>query len=425
MKKGISNTLFNPSLFVALTVGGMAASMPVAYAADTLVEALSTGKVSGQLRYRYEWVDDATKTEQAGASTLRTRLGYMTGDYLNLAGFIQLQDVRVVGSEHYNSTVNGRTQYPTVADPESAQVQQAFLSYKGLPDTVFKYGRQGINLDNQRFIGTVEWRQNAQAFDAFTVTNNSLPDTTIFYGHVMNVRRIFGENSPQRDLNMSSELLNIAYKGFAPVSIVGYGYFLDYDKVQTISNTLSNKTLGLRFDGGYKPESMGVKFLYTAEYAKQSKYAGGASTVDGDYTNLMAGVDVSDVQVKLGHEVLSGNGTYGFATPLATLHAFNGWADKFLATPNDGIKDTFLSAGTILGGVNLTAVYRKYSSDNLGYDYGSEWNLQAAKKINKSLVLTAKYAAYSADANATNVARNTSTLAKDIDKFWLMADVQF
>lgn len=425
MKKGIYNTLFNPSLFVALTVGGMAASMPVAYAADTLVEALSSGKVSGQLRYRYEWVDDATKTEQAGASTLRTRLGYMTGDYLNLSGFIQLQDVHVVGSEHYNSTINGRTQYPIVSDPEGAQVQQAFLSYKGLPGTVFKYGRQGINLDNQRFIGTVEWRQNAQAFDAFTVTNTSLPDTTIFYGHVMNVRRIFGANSAQGDLNMSSELLNIAYKGFAPVSIVGYGYFLDYDKAQSISSTLSNKTLGLRFDGGYKPESMGVKFLYTAEYAKQSDYAGGASKVDGDYTNLMAGVDVSDVQVKLGYEVLSGDGTYGFATPLATLHAFNGWADKFLATPNDGIKDTFLSAGTILGGVNLTAVYHKYASDNLGYDYGSEWNLQAAKKINKSLVLTAKYAAYSADSNATNVARNTSTLAKDIDKFWLMADVQF
>ncbi len=425
MKKSIYSTLLNPSLFTVLAVGGMAASMPVAYAADTLVEALSSGKVSGQLRYRYEWVDDATKTEQAGASTLRTRLGYMTGDYLNLSGFIQLQDVHVVGSEHYNSTVNGRTQYPIVADPEGAQVQQAFLSYKGLPDTTFKYGRQGINLDNQRFIGTVEWRQNAQAFDAFTVTNNSLPDTTIFYGHVMNVRRIFGANSTQGNLNMSSELLNIAYKGFTPVSIVGYGYFLDYDKEQPISSTLSNKTLGLRFDGGYKPESMGVKFLYTAEYANQSKYAGGASTVDGYYTNLMAGVDVSDVQIKLNHEVLSGDGTYGFSTPLATLHAFNGWADKFLATPRDGIKDTFLSASTILGGVNLTAVYRKYTSDNLGYDYGSEWNLQAAKKINKSLVLTAKYAAYSADDNANNVARNTSTLAKDIDKFWLMADVQF
>ncbi len=401
-----------------------------AHAADTIVEALSGGKVSGQLRYRYEWVDAENIAKEANASTLRTRLGYMTGDYLGIAAFVQLQDVSVIGSELYNSTVNGRTEYPVVADPKGSQVQQAFLSYSGLPATVFKYGRQAINLDNQRFIGTVEWRQNAQSFDAFTVTNTSLPDTTIFYGHVSNVNRVFGNNSTQGNLDMSSELLNIAYKGFAPVSIAGYGYFLDYGKNQlpatSFSNTLSNKTLGLRFDGGYKPEAMGTKFLYTAEYAKQSDYADGASTVDGNYMNLMVGVDVSNVQVKLHYEKLGGDGVYGFATPLATLHAYNGWADKFLVTPRDGLQDVFLSASTILAGVNLTAMYHKYSSDNLGYDYGSELNLQAAKKINKSLVLTAKYAAYSGDKNADNLARNsTAALARDLDKFWLMADVQF
>lgn len=401
-----------------------------ARAAETIVEALNSGKVSGQLRYRYEWVDAENIGKEANASTLRTRLGYMTGDYLGVAAFIQLQDVSVVGGELYNSTVNGRTEYPVVADPKGSQVQQAFMSYNGLPGTVFKYGRQAINLDNQRFIGTVEWRQNAQSFDAFTVANTSLPDTTIFYGHVSNVNRVFGNNSPQGNLDMSSELLNIAYKGFAPLSMVGYGYFLDYGKNQqppaSFSNTLSNKTLGLRFDGGYKPEAMSTKFLYTAEYAKQSDYADGASTVDGDYMNLMAGVDVSDVQVKLHYEKLSGDGVYGFATPLATLHAFNGWADKFLVTPRDGLKDMFLSASTILAGVNLTAMYHKYTSDNLGYDYGSEWNFQAAKKINKSLVLTAKYAAYSGDKNTDNLARNVpAALARDLDKFWLMADVQF
>lgn len=47
---------------------------------------------------------------------------------------------------------------------------------------------------------------------------------------------------------------------------------------------------------------MPAKFLYTAEYAKQSDYADGASTVDGDYLNLMAGVDVMDVQVKMNYE---------------------------------------------------------------------------------------------------------------------------
>ena len=48
------------------------------------------------------------------------------------------------------------------------------------------------------------------------------------------------------------------------------------------------------------------------------------------------------------------------------------------------------------------------------------------EKLGKILTLTAKYAAYAGDANAQNVARNApAALARDIDKFWLQADVQF
>ena len=428
----MKNMFSKNSICRAICCGVGAASLilvPVSstYAADTIVEALSGGKVSGQLRYRYEWVDDQTKTKDANASTMRTRLGYMTGDYMDTSVFVQFEDVHVVGgSERYNSGINGRTDYPNVIDPKGSEINQAFLTYKGVPGTVFKYGRQAINLDNQRFFGTVEWRQNAQSYDALTVTNTSLPDTTIFYGHVNGVNRIFGRQSAQGDLDMAGELLNIAYKGWSAGSVVGYGYFLDYMPGQPISNTLSNQTVGLRFDGGYKPESIGTKFLYTAEFAQQGDYVDGAATVDGDYANLMFGVDVSGIQLKLHYEALSGDGVYGFATPFATLHAFNGWADKFLVTPKDGLRDIYLSASAVvLDGINLTGAYHLYKSDNMGYDYGSELNLQVAKKINKSLVVTAKYAAYSADTNVDNVARNATGAAKDLDKFWLMLDVQF
>ena len=43
--------------------------------------------------------------------------------------------------------------------------------------------------------------------------------------------------------------------------------------------------------------------------------------------------------MKLGFERLEGNGTVALQTPLATLHAFNGWADKFLSTPANGLRD--------------------------------------------------------------------------------------
>ncbi|MBI5611959.1 MAG: alginate export family protein [Gammaproteobacteria bacterium] len=421
-----NNANYQPFVRGALTVACLAALAVPASAADSLADALTGGKVSANLRYRYEWVDQEGVAEKAGASTMRTVLGYTTGDYHGFGGFVQFEDVHVVGNERYNSTINGLTQYPVVADPADTEVNQAYLSFKGIPGTTFKYGRQAIIYDNHRFIGNVGWRQNEQTYDAFSLVNSSLPSTVISFAHVDNANRIFSEKHPTlSDVEMNGELLNVAYKGLKAGALVGYGYFLDYEPGQPFPITASNKTLGVRFDGGYPLG--GTKLLYTAEYAKQSDYKDGASTVDADYGYAMLGVDLGGVQIKFNYELLSGDGVYGFATPLATLHAFNGWADKFLTTPKDGIKDAYISVGGAWLGVNLLAIYHDYSSDNLGYRYGSEWNALASKKLDKNLTLTAKYAAYNGDPNSPNQTRNPApaALARDIDKVWLQADWQF
>ena len=177
--------------------------------------ALTGGKPSLYMRYRFESVDQEGFARRAEASTLRTQLGYLTGDFHGFGAFLQFEDVHVIGRERYNSTANGLTQYPVVVDPKGNEINQAYLSYKGIPGTTLKYGRQVIIYDNQRFVGNVGWRQNEQTFDAFTVQNTSLPSTTISYAHISNVNRIFGEDHPtQSDLGMNSDLLNVAYSGF-------------------------------------------------------------------------------------------------------------------------------------------------------------------------------------------------------------------
>lgn len=397
--------------------------MPAASAAESFTEALIGGKVSANLRYRYEWVDQQGFADKAKASTLRTHLGYATGDYKGFDAFVQFEDVRAIGNERYNSTVNGLTQYPGVTDPEDTEVNQVYLSFKGLPGTAFKYGRQVITYDNHRFIGNVGWRQNEQTYDAFSLVNTSLPDTTISFAHADNVNRIFSEKHPTlSDVELNGEFLNIAYKGLKAGTLTGYGYFIDYEPGQPFSVTASHKNLGIRFDGGHPLG--GARLVYTAEYVKQGDYKDGANTVDADYAHGMLGLDLGGVQVKLSRESLSGDGTYALQTPFATLHAFNGWADKFLTTPADGLEDTFLSVGGKLGPVKLLAVYHDYTSDHLGYDYGTELNLLAAWKASKTLTLLVKYADYQGDANATNVARN-SALSQDVSKSWLQAEVKF
>ena len=144
-----------------------------------------------------------------------------------------------------------------------------------------KYGRQGINLDNQRFVGTVNFRQNEQSFDAFSLVNTSLPDTTLFYAHVNNVNRIFGNGNPNpllANTRTDTDLINLGYKGFGIGTLTGYAYLLDFDKVPLASH----KDLGLRLDGTRKFKG-NMKLLYTVEYANQSDYAGGAETNDADY----------------------------------------------------------------------------------------------------------------------------------------------
>src|SRR5690606_12592617 len=105
-----------------------------------------------------------------------------------------------------------------------------------------------------------------------------------------------------------------------------------------------------RFSGKQAVNDLSV--LYSAEYALQK-----ADNFDASYLALEGGVLVQGVTLALGYESLgSDDGAYGFQTPLATKHAFNGWADKFLiSTPVDGLTDTYVKVATAVAGVNLLA----------------------------------------------------------------------
>ena len=396
------------AMMVAVAMGSVA--LP-AVAADSLEAAISGGKAGIDLRYRYETVDQTGMAEKASASTLRTRLNYATDSYSDVSAFIEFDDVMAMGSAKYNDATglaSAKASYPIVADPEGTEVNQAFLSYTGLAKTTLKLGRQRVILDNARFVGNVGWRQNEQTYDGFSVANTSIKDTAIVYGYVTNVNTIFGEESSKGNITTSTQLLNVAYSGLKAGKLSFYGYFLDL----TNTPTASNSTIGLRFTGGTKV-SDSVKALYTLEHASQSGYKGGASTIDADYNFIELGADFSGVVAKFGHEVLGAN-TSAFSTPLATLHAFNGWADKFLVTPANGLVDNYLSVEGKVADVKLQAVYHDFSADKGGASYGSEVDLLAAKKFGKRYTVLAKYADYSAD-----------TFATDTKKMWLMGEAQF
>lgn len=411
-------------------VMAIAAALPVvlgapsAWAADTIADALAGGKTSANVQYRYEDVSTGAATANKGtAYTVRLRLGYTTDTYKNFGAMVETESVKSLNrklEKGYNSTTNGNTTRATVLDPEITEINQAYLSYAGFADTNVKWGRQRLILDNARFIGNVGWRQNEQTFDALTLVNKSLPDTTVTLGRISNVNRVVGDNAGAAgNHKMKSGILNASYKGFSFGELVGYHYRLNYE----VATANSSNTTGVRLNGSTPMAAN--KLLYTAEFATQKGAGTNPTKYSAKYMFVEGGLDMTDVAVvKLGYEKLGADSTNlgnAFQTPLATLHAFNGWADRFAtSTPGQGLKDTYLSVGGKAAGVNLLGVYHTYKADRTTTalsTYGKELDLLAAYPIDKNYAVGFKYAKFTAD--------TAYGAAQDLKKTWLWGEFKF
>jgi hypothetical protein len=366
-------------------------------------EALAAGKPYLSLRYRFEHVDQNPFDVDADASTLRSVLGYKTGAFGPLQALVEFESVAPVGAENYNSTINGMTDHPVVADPESAEVNQVYLDYRPWESLTLRSGRQEIALDNERFIGPVGWRQNHQSFDAATLRWSAPAGIETFYGFLYQVNRIFGEEHPLGDERMGAHLLHAerAFEGLGRASL--YAYLLDFDK----SEALATNTAGVRWRGEM-PVGEDFKAASTLEYALQRDAADNPGEVDADYYALELGASRAWLTARLGAEHLGGSGDPGdkFSTPLATLHAFNGYADVFLTTPDTGLEDRYAGLSARVGeDAVVNATYHDFSSDAGSLDYGSELDLDLAYRIGEHVTLGLKLADFSGDQGFEDVTK--------------------
>ena len=365
------------------------------------------GQVQFDLRYRYENANEENVTrDTANANTMRLRLGYLTPEFFGVQGFAEYEG-NLAMQEDYNSVRNGQTQYSVIADPEKQELNRLWMTYKGIPDTEIKGGRQRIKIDDDRFIGNVGWRQMEQTFDSAVITNESLPNTTIKAGYIGRVKTILSTTE-----TMTTPFVNVGYKIKDFGKLTAYGYWLDYDEAENFGK--SSQTYGLRFNGDYVIQD-NIKALYTAEWSFQKDYEDNPNDYEVDRINLMAGFTAFGVTGKGGMEQLGGRGAgQRFLTPLGTNHAFQGWADKFLVTPNDGIRDIYGSLSTKFYGTKFGFIYHSFNDDTSNINYGDEYDFVVAKKFGKHYSLLAKYAYYDADQFSTNT-----------QKVWVQGNVSF
>jgi hypothetical protein len=403
---------------MAVVMVAWAPSSVAANFGEDLASMFTNGEFDVKFRYRYEFVDqDDNGNSTANASTLRTRLVFKTAKWNDFDVTLNMDDVRPIIGNNFNDTRNGKTQYQTVADPKGTDLNIAALTYSGLKNTTIVGGRQRIIRGNHRFIGNVVWRQNEQTYDALSI-NHKGSNFSANYAYIDRVKRIFGPDTgtPTENFNSDSHLLDAAYTMSDALSVSVYGYFLDFDNAVAASN----QTIGARVSGAPK---LGDDFAitYAAEYATQDDYGDNPTNFSADYLLGELGFKWNRYAVKGGYEILEGNGTAGnqFTTPLATLHGHNGWADKFLATPVNGLQDVSFTASAKVAKGTVKLVLHDFQADTGGVDYGQEIDFVTVWPLGKNYSVLGKLAFYDGDTNAPGA------LAQDTTKAWLQLSAAF
>ena len=385
-------------------------TLPIAAMAgesDSVGSAFAGLKPLLDARLRFEHVEQQPLANDAEALTLRARLGFETGKVWNTTLLAEGEFVVPIGSD-YNSTTNGKLTYPVVADPENYELNRLQLTNTAIPDTTVTLGRQRILLDDQRFVGNVGWRQKEQTFDSVRVVNRSVPNLTLDVSYVSQVNRVFGKESPQGRYEGKTWLTNVSY--LLPLGrLTAFGYEIEFrpDPAAPAAVLDSSRTYGLRFSG--EIEGKATKVGYMLSGARQRQHADNPLRFDLDYFQAELNASYRGIQGGLGIERLAGDGVKGFTTPLATLHKFQGWADKFLTTPPDGIVDRYASIGWtskagLLDALSAVAVYHDYEAERGSLEYGSEIDLLLQARWQRWNAAI-KYADYDADAWLTDTAK--------------------
>lgn len=373
---------------LALAPGAALAGDPAAAPEkDGIVAAVKGGKPIIDVRYRFEYKEQAGFAQDAYAHTVRTRLGYETGEFHHFKVLVEFENVASIGDDHFNSTTNGRTQFPVIADPDATEINRAQATFTGVEKTPIIIGRQIFNLGNQRFVGAVDFRQNQQTFDAARLSSTIINNLSVDYLYISRVHRVFGDDHPLGEFDSDSHVFAATYDAKKLGRFFGYGLLLDFAEAPA----LSSSTFGVRYEKTHVfAAGDGVKAGIVLEYAAQRDYASNPFDYSEEYFHGEASFTAASTTLRAGYEQLGGNGAVGFATPLATLHKFQGYADVFLTTPANGIEDIYGTLqshwkdGPFGADLNLFATYHDFKTENGGGGLGDEFDAGLAVGVGKN-----------------------------------------
>lgn len=380
-------------------------------------------RFNAEVNLRYANVDDSIN-ETANALTARILMSLNTPFVGNFRAVFTAEHVNDLGINTYNDGgSNGQVQYAVEADPSGTEMDQMYVEYVG-DMWGARYGRQYIDHGElpQRYVSTASWRQNYQTFDALTVSGQIGDDILIETAFIEKVYRVIGRSHPNRaarEWDLDGIAVHAVFRNTPIGEISPYFYNLDFvDRAE-----LSSRTIGIRMEGPCEAWAG----TCIAEIATQKALGDQAS--DANLINLRSefGVDFSNFaennttgSVSLGATLLEGDSETSFKTPLAALHGYAGWADRFLVnTPPDGLMDIRLRLDEVIFGWEIAAAFHKFRANrsSIASTYGTELDMVASKIFGK-YEWTLKMARYKG-----NAVWKPLPWGNNVTKFWL--EVEF
>lgn len=403
-----------------LTVSLLSLAIAEVHAADVFTDAIQAGKATFQVRPRFEFVDDdgVASADPAKAFTVRTVLGYKLAPIAGITAYVEAEDIRALGDDYHIRVVQPKPQYAEVVDPERTAVNQAYLAGYG-----FKVGKQKVIYNNARFIGDVAWRQDDQTFTAISYEKAKLlswldlqatyaSKVAMISGQQGDIRMPVVNLKARAPMGANVTLFWAGLEGREPAALTPVANFL----LANASSVRSREYRVIRVDG--KKGNV----LYELSLGRQLAYADGtdANVPDADYQDIQLGYDFGKAVVKLQQEKLDTK----FATPLATLHAFNGWADRFLVIPDGGLVDNNIKVSGKAYGLGLAAAYHHFKAESGDITFGREIDASVSKAFTPNLSGMIKLAHFNGTGDITTPG-NQFAYSQDVTKLMVQADYKF
>jgi len=317
--------------------------------------------LSADLRVRAETVDAEGDQGSADALTLRLRPTLEADLSPEIGVLVEGEFIAGLLPDRRNAPAGMAGPAP-IPDRETAEFNRLQVQWRPDPRLSLTAGRQAISLKDERFIGTVDFRQNQQTYDALTLRfRDPGLGVTFETGQIWQVNRFLGARDANGVFDSDSWFLDLGAN--TPVGTASL-FHVDLDLETDGGLVERSRTTGLRVEGRWFGEGMGV--FWTFSGAVQDRGAG----AQPGYGLADLSLEVDRFTLRGRFEHLGSDGETAFQTPLATLHRFQGAADVFTTTPDTGLNDLQFSLEWRLGsvgeyrGVRLAGQFNDFRSED-------------------------------------------------------------